>query len=211
VPESTPTARGAFRAVGPTRIEEGWEISTAPGGAFSITDLSRLGKFSVRCAPAAAAAPKGFPAPWTTARVDDRLVTAAAAGEWLVITPFGEGPGVEEGGDVLSVVDISHGRAMLRLTGVDAVALLAHQTAVDLSPEAFPDGSSLRTYVDTIVTDIIRDDVEGTPSFILHSERSAGGSLLESLLDAGGGLGVRFAGDGGTSPYGVSMSRPRMP
>ena len=199
MPESTPTARGAFRAVGPTRIEEGWEISTAPGGALSITDLSRLGKFSVRCAPAAAA-PEGFPAPWTTARVDDRLVTAAASGEWLVITPSGGVPGIEEGGDVLSVVDISHGRAMLRLTGSDAVALLSHDVAVDLSPAALPDGASLRTYVGAIVTDVVRDDVDGTPSFILHSERSAGGSLLDSLLDAGEGLGVVFAGFGGTTP-----------
>jgi heterotetrameric sarcosine oxidase gamma subunit len=199
VPDTTPIARGAFRAVGPTRIEDGWEISTAPGGPLCITDLSRLAKFSVRSDPGASA-PSGYPAAWTTARLGDRLVSAAASGEWLVLAPSGDSAGIDEGGDVLSVVDISHGRAMLRLTGADSADLLSHLVAVDLSPTAVPDGISLRTYVGSIVTDLVRDDVDGTRSFVLHSERSAGGSLLDSLIDAGRALGVVFAGDGGTTP-----------
>jgi heterotetrameric sarcosine oxidase gamma subunit len=180
-------------------VEDGWEISTAPPGELTLTDLSRLGKFSVRAAPGAGA-PATYPAPWRTTRIGARLVTAAAAGEWLVITPTGDDAGIDEGGDVLSVVDISHGRAMLRLTGARAVELLSHLCAIDLSDRAVPDGSALRSYVGSIVTDVVRDDREGELSFIVHSERSAGGSLLESLLDAGTGLGVVFAGDGGTTP-----------
>ena len=48
-----------------------------------------------------------------------------------------------------------------------------------------PDGSALRGSVAGVVTDIIRDDVDGTRSYLVHCERSSGQYLWDTLLDAG--------------------------
>ena len=199
MPSSPPVARGPFPLVGPARIENGWEIAAREPGAVTITDLSRLGKFSVRAAPGSS--PSGLPAPWTTSRVSGgRLVVAAAPGEWMVLTPSGEDAGIDERGDILSVVDVTHGRALLRLTGAEARDVLSKLCAVDLADETTPDGASMRSYVGSIVVDVVRDDIDGTLSYLLHSERSAGRSLLHSLEDAGSSAGIVYAGDGGTTP-----------
>jgi heterotetrameric sarcosine oxidase gamma subunit len=192
-------ARGPFPFVGASRVEDGWEISSTVAGPLTLVDLSRLGKFSVRAVPGSA--PSTLPAPWTSSRAaDGRLVTAAAIGEWLVLTPSGAGAGIDEGGEILSVVDVTHGRALLRLTGAGARGVLAKLCAIDLADSVTPDGTSCRSFVGSIVVDVVRDDVKGTPSYLLHSERSAGRSLLHSLQDAGSAAGLVYAGDGGTTP-----------
>jgi heterotetrameric sarcosine oxidase gamma subunit len=192
-------ARGPFPSVGPVTVEDGWEVSRRSGGDLNVADLSRLGKWSVRAAPGSAGR-ADLPPPWTTRRSGADLVCAAATGEWLILTPPGAPAGIEPDADILSVVDITHGRAMLRLTGARARAVLGTLCGVDLANAAVPDARSLRGYVGKIVTDIVRDDVDGRLSYILHCERSAGRSLLDSVLDAGTGDGIVFTGDGGNRP-----------
>ena len=36
-----------------------------------------------------------------------------------------------------------------------------------------------------VATDVVRDDVAGTRSYLLHCERSSGQYLFDSLLDSG--------------------------
>ena len=121
------------------------------------------------------------------------LVAGSGPGEWLVL-----GPGdtrtallarLEElarrPGEFASVVDLTHGRALLRLRGARAAELLATVCAVDLADDAVPDGAALRTSVAGVVTDLVRDDVDGLPGYLLHCERSSGRYLLDALLDAG--------------------------
>ena len=57
--------------------------------------------------------------------------------------------------------------------------------ANDLADDAVPDGAALRTSVAAIVTDIVRDEQDAAPSYLLHCERSSGQYLAEVLLDAG--------------------------
>jgi hypothetical protein len=45
-----------------------------------------------------------------------------------------------------------------------------------------------------VATDIIRDDRDGVPSYLLHCERSAGQYLFDCLLRAGAGHGIEIAG-----------------
>jgi len=40
------------------------------------------------------------------------------------------------------------------------------------------------------VTDVIRDDQDGVPGYLLHCERSSGRYLAEALVDAGTEFGI---------------------
>jgi hypothetical protein len=45
-----------------------------------------------------------------------------------------------------------------------------------------------------LVTDIVRDDLDGVPSYLLHCERSSGQYLADAVLDAGVAFGVEIDG-----------------
>ena len=120
------------------------------------------------------------------------LVVGSGPGEWLVLAE----PGTQDelrtrlealasSGEFVTVVDLTHGRALLRLSGERSADLLATVCAINLADDAVPDGAALRTSVAKIVTDIVRDDQGAVPSYLLHCERSSGQSLAEVLLDAG--------------------------
>ena len=54
--------------------------------------------------------------------------------------------------------------------------------------------SAFRSSVAKIVTDVVRDDVDGAPSYLLHCERSSGQYLFDVLVDAGDEFGLEVAG-----------------
>jgi heterotetrameric sarcosine oxidase gamma subunit len=122
------------------------------------------------------------------------LVVGSGPGEWLVLGPADAVTalraelttlvtGVDE---FATVVDLTHGRALVRLRGADSAALLAKVCAVDLTDAVTPDGAALRSSVARVVTDVVRNDVaDSTRSYLLHCERSSGQYLAECLLDAG--------------------------
>lgn len=126
-----------------------------------------------------------------------RLVVGSGPGEWLVLDDAGDRAGtraavseaVAEAGSesgLTSVIDLTDGRALLRITGEGCVALLGRVCGIDFSDDFTPDGAALRTSVAKIVTDIVRDDVDGERSYLLHCERSSGQFLLDSLVAARG-------------------------
>jgi heterotetrameric sarcosine oxidase gamma subunit len=126
-------------------------------------------------------------------------VVGSAPGEWLVLGERVGRPGalaarltgLEE---LVSVVDVTHGRALLRLTGPRAAELLAKVCAIDLADDATPDGAALCTSTAKLVTGLVRDDMDGTPSYLVHCERSSGQYLCDALLDAGAEFGINTAG-----------------
>ena len=95
---------------------------------------------------------------------------------------------------LVTVVDLTHGRALIRLTGARSADVLAKETSVDLSDNVRRDGVALRTAVAGLATDIVRDDQAGVPSYLVHCERSSGQYLFDSLLDAGDEFGVEVDG-----------------
>ena len=195
-----PVARSPIRPLGPVRVVDGWERSGRPGGAgLRLCDLSHLAKVQLRARSGGAAAGE-LRVPAGRASRDHptrRLVVGSGPGEWLVIGPTGAAPGLvgelegrlsagTAGGELVSVVDLTHGRALVRLSGTDAVGgVLAKLCPVDLAERAAPDGTALRTSMAGVVTDLVRDDVAGEVSYLLHCERSSGQYLFEVLLDAG--------------------------
>lgn len=201
-----PVARSPIRPVGAVRVLDGWERSESPArGALRACDLSHLAKVSVR-APSAGAASAELGVPSGRAvrdRATQRLVVGSGPGEWLVIGPGGDAPGLvaelearlSGGSELVSVVDLTHGRALMRLSGADSVrGVLCKLCPVDLAERSAPDGSALRTSLAGVVTDLVRDDVAGEASYLLHCERSSGQYLFDTLLDAGADHAIRAHG-----------------
>ena len=138
--------------------------TSSQGGAVTLSDLSALAKVHVRAThdgPMAAAL-----GPFGRASRDETgaLVVGSGPGEWLVLYA----PGTQDAlmkrmeqlagapDEFVTVVDLTHGRAMLRLGGERARDVLAKVCAIDFSDDVVPNGSALRTSVAKLVTDLVR-------------------------------------------------------
>jgi sarcosine oxidase gamma subunit len=108
------------------------------------------------------------------------LAWSVSPGEWTVI-------GGRPDGDV---VDLTSVRAMFRLTGVDAPRLLAKICALDLGDDVFPEGAAARTLVAGVATELVRNDQDGAPSYLILPSRSFGRYMQDVILDAGGEFGL---------------------
>lgn len=204
-----PVARSPIAPAPPVRVEAGWEVSGCRSdAALTITDCTPLAKVHVR-APWNGAMAKALGVPFGRASRDGgSLLVGAGPGEWLVLAPPGSaeqvaarltetaaGSAPEE---FVSVIDLTHGRALVRVTGEQAPDLLALLCGVDLAGDMTPDGAAFRSSVAGVATDVIRDDVAGLRSYLLHCERSSGQYLFGSLVTAGEPFGIGV--DGFTIP-----------
>jgi heterotetrameric sarcosine oxidase gamma subunit len=132
------------------------------------------------------------------------LVVGSGPGEWHVLAPPGAAAAVTDwlatvaadaaGDEFVSMTDLTHGRALVRITGPDAAGLLARLCGTDLEDDMAPDGAALRSAVAGVATDIIRDDRAAVPSYLLHCERSSGQYLFGALVSAGESLGIGVDG-----------------
>jgi len=208
VPESDPIARSAFigRAT-ISQIRQGWEMpADRATGPLKIDDLSAVAKVLVK-APATPEVDEAVGSRFGRAAwYGERLVCGAAPDEWLIMAPVGTAAQTVEHfraavtavtRQLTTVMDLTHGRALLRIRGANTLRLLHRLTAIDLDDRFVPQGAALRTSVARVVTDVVRDDVADEPSYLLHCERSSGRYLLESLLAAGSDLDAYI--DGGPS------------
>jgi heterotetrameric sarcosine oxidase gamma subunit len=201
-------ARGPIAVVGPAQILDGWEVGSVRASAeLTLTDATPLAKLSVR-APEDGAARGALGTPFGRAHRHPSLglVIGSGPGEWLILGPPGSGARVSteltriarESAEFVTVVDLTHGRALVRLRGAESAHLLAKLCAVDLTDSVIPNGAAFRSSVARITTDVVRDDTGGERSYLLHCERSSGQYLAECLLDAGAEFGI--AVDAFTSP-----------
>lgn len=201
-----PVARPPVETTGSTSRRGHWLVTDRASSAdLTLTDLSPLAKVGVRAADDGALASSLGVQVGRASRREGALVAGAGPGEWLIIDAV-DGQAdlaarwrnrVDETGESAAVVDQTHGRALLRLTGARAVDVLAKICAIDLADDLVPDGSALRSSVARLVTDIIRDDVSDEPgqrSYLLHCERSSGQYLFDSVVDAGAEFGIETKG-----------------
>jgi heterotetrameric sarcosine oxidase gamma subunit len=188
-----PLARSPIPTVAPTAVVDGWEVTDRTSdAALRLADLSPLAKVHVRASedgPFAAAIGVGF---LHTARdVHNVLVTGSGPGEWTFLGPIAAAADIMariadlDADERVTIVDITHGRALVRLTGHASRELLAQLCAIDLDDHVTPNGSCLRSSVARVVTDIVRDDRDGQPSYLLHCERSSGAYLASQLTAVG--------------------------
>lgn len=198
-------ARSPIRPAAPVAVVAGWEVSAARSdAALTITDATPLAKVQVK-APAGGALAKVLGVPFGRAAWDaGELVIGAGPGQWLVLAPPGTGASVArrlEGtaaesapGEFASVTDLTHGRALIRVTGARVPDLLARLCPADLHDDMAPNGAAFRAPVAALATDLVRDDRAGTMSYLLHCERSSGQYLFDTLVAAGEPLGIGVTG-----------------
>jgi heterotetrameric sarcosine oxidase gamma subunit len=207
---SEPVSRSPIAPAPPVRVEAGWEVSGCRSeAALTITDCTPLAKVHLR-APWNGAMAKALGVPFGRADRDGAgpeggwLMVGSGPGEWLVLAPPGAAPAVADwlatvaadaaGDEFVSVTDLTHGRALVRVTGPDAADLLARLCGADLHDDMAPDGAALRSAVAGVATDVIRDDQAAVPSYLLHCERSSGQYLFGAFVSAGESFGIGVGG-----------------
>jgi len=204
-----PVARSPIAPAAPVRVQAGWEVSGCRSdAALTITDCTPLAKVHVR-APWNGAMAKALGVPFGRASRDAGwLVAGSGPGEWLVLAPPGAAAAVagrltetaagSAPEEFVSVIDLTHGRALVRVTGEQAPDLLALLCPVDLDGDMTPDGAAFRSALAGVACEFIRDDRAGTRSYLMHCERSSGQYLFSSLVSAGEPFGIGV--DGFTLP-----------
>jgi heterotetrameric sarcosine oxidase gamma subunit len=186
-------------------VRDGWEVSARTATATqTLIDCAPLAKFQVR-APIGgrAATDLGVRFGRAVRAGDGALVVGSGPGEWLLIGPPDHGQAIaarledlvaRAPDELVTFVDQTHGRALIRVKGSSAAAVLAKVCGIDWSDDVTPDGAALRSSVAAVATDIIRDDQDGVRSYLLHCERSSGQYLFNALLDAGVEFGMEVEG-----------------
>ena len=89
---------------------------------------------------------------------------------------------LEATGDLGAVVDQSHGRCGLRLSGLHARQVMAKNTAIDLHPRAFGPGRCAMTSVAHMNATVIQ--VDATPTYDLFVIRSLARSFVHAIEHA---------------------------
>lgn len=189
-------ARSPIKQTGPTRILAGWEVSAARSdGALRLSDLTALTKEVVRAAPSSAAARRLDCAFGSTRReADGSLVVGAGPDEWLILSPAGRRSAVagelesaferDREGELVTVIDLTHGSVVLRLTGAEAHRALEKVCAIDFSERVTPNGSCFRSSVARLRCTVARDDLGAERSYVVESDRSSGQYLFDALREA---------------------------
>lgn len=139
---------------------------------LSLTDVSQIPKWR-------AFTGHDDVSPGTSKGSGDGLVWSVTPGEWTVL-----------GDEPADAVDLTHVRAMFRLTGDQAATVINRVCGLDLANEMFPTGAAARTLFAGVATEIIRDDEGDMPSYLLLPSRSFSTYILEVILDAGAEFGL---------------------
>jgi heterotetrameric sarcosine oxidase gamma subunit len=194
-------ARSSIAVAPPAKVLGGWEVSGATTSApLTLSDVTAATKFMVLAkddSPLAQALGCRFE---ETRRENASLVVGAGPEEWLVFAPVGQQPAVisalptEGSPDGSIVVDMTHANVLIRLTGADSIEVVTRMCAMDFSDKKLPNGATFRTSLGRVLCDVIRDDVAGTRSYLIHCDRSSGQYLFDSFLAVGARWGIEVAG-----------------
>ncbi len=199
---STPIARSPIAPAPPVEVVEGWEVSLhRSSGALTVSDRTPWAKVLVHAAesgPYSRTAAVGF---GRAARIDGGVLeVGSGVGEWLLLGPIGSAADLmaraaaRTDAELVSVIDMTHGRALVRLTGGAAAAVLSKLCGIDLADHMTPNLAAFRSLVANVATDVVRDDVAGVRSYLLHCERASGQYLFDVLVDAGAEHGLEVDG-----------------
>lgn len=136
-----------------------------------------------------------FDVPFGSSRpIDNVLICGTRPKEWLLIGSPNDVAAVigrTRLAEHASTVDLSHGRALLRITGIAAKATLEKLCSLDWSDHMTPDGAVTSSSVAKVGCDIIRHDHDGVPSYLLSFDRSFGQYLYDAIADAAAEFGPK--------------------
>lgn len=175
---------------------------TSPG--VSLTEIRGFGLIQImarrgRSADLANAihAHFGVAAPYgpKMAQAESATLIWSGPDQFLVLSPREGSPSMQElrqaFSGLASLSDQSHARALIRIAGPDARAMLAKLSSIDLHPEQFPVSSAAATSVDHTSVNLWRgDDADGGAVFDLLVFATFAGSLWHTMLDAGAEYGI---------------------
>lgn len=195
VPETRPTHRerrnvSSSSMSSPTSAEPrfGSPIVTKPAirphAALMLADLSATAKIVVKGDGARELGVRFG----SCRRDDDRLMCCYRPDEVTVIGPLEDLVDIAASmptAGFTSVIDWTHRTVLLRITGVDAVAVLAKLCSLDLNDHMMPNHACTSTQIARVTADLARDDVDGVASFLVGTDRSFGQYLFDTILDAG--------------------------
>ncbi len=203
----TPVAISPIKQLEPVGEVGGWRVSQRRSVAsLRLIDMTPMAKVLVK-SDANGTYATAHATLFGSVQVlsDGVLEVGCDPGAWLKIGPVGSGRKlVDEANasfsnqtEYLTVIDLTHGRALMRLTGNNAEKLMSKICAIDLSDAAMPNLSAFRSSVAKLVSDVIRNDLaDGTRSFLIHCDRSSGQHLFDCILDAGAEFGIDVDGWG---------------
>ena len=161
---------------------------TSPDMGVVLADAYATTKVQVRAGALTAAATfLGGSYGKSSRNADGDLVCCTRPDEWTIYGAPGRSEAIAasvptEG--FVTVIDITHGRAMLRISGVNATAALSKICNLDLSDELTPNGAVFSGSLGAVGCDWVRDDQHSQTSFLISCERSFGKFLFIAVADA---------------------------
>ncbi len=163
-------------------------------GAITLVDESATTKVLVRAGVGTAvAADLAVPYGQSRLRADGTLVCGSRPEEWTLLAAPGRAAEVASSvpaGGFVTVIDITHGRAMIRISGPALAATMAKICNIDLSDDMVPDGAVFSASVAKVGCDLVRTDRDGAPSLLISCERSFGGYLHAAVADSAAEFGL---------------------
>ena len=168
---------------------------TSSDGSVTVADAASTTKVQVRAAAdTAAAAALGVSYGRSQRRPDGTLVCGTRPDEWTIYGAAGQAAAISATvptDGFVTVIDITHGRAMLRISGSNATSALNKICNLDLGDELTPNGAVFSASVGSVGCDLVRDDQGGQTSFLIGCERSFGRFLFIAVVDACTEFGVQ--------------------
>ena len=161
---------------------------TSPDGSVTLADAYATTKVQVRAgAGTAAAAALGVPYGSSSQSASGDLVCGTRPDEWTIYGEPGRSGAIAASVSTegfVTVIDITHGRAMLRISGSNATLALSKICNLDLSDELTPNGAVFSGSLGAVGCDWVRNDQGGLTSFLISCERSFGRFLFVAVADA---------------------------
>ena len=160
------------------------KLAATPAGAPTLTDESSLTKVSVRAQVGTSPLGVDFT---RAATLDGVLIAGIRPDEWLLLGNAADVDAllaVAEFNSSVSQIDISHSRLCLRLTGERSASALEKVCSLDFDDMMFPDGATGSASVAKVSSDLIRDDLNDEPSYLILADRSFGQYLYDAIHDA---------------------------
>ena len=166
----------------------------APDGGLTLADAGPTTKILVRAGSDTAAA-IALAVPYGQSRQGDEgiLICGSRTDEWTLYAPAGQSAQVTASvptGGFVTVIDLTHGRAMIRMSGRSSASALAKVCNIDLADDMVPAGAVFSAAVAGVSCDLVRDDRDGQRTYLLTCERSFGRYLFVALADAGSEFGI---------------------
>lgn len=137
-------------------------------------------------------------------RPDLFFLTTTAGGEAAAIAGLEKARDGRD--DLLTITDVTHGRAELWVVGAQSSTLLSRLCGLDFHDSQFPSGTAKQSSVAKTDQLIIRHDVADLPAYALIGPRSLGAYLWQTLMETGDDLGLEPVGQAALD--GVGRERP---